>query len=367
MDPKARLAALDAYRGVTMLYMAAEMWRVPAFARRFEGSAFWQWVGFHWSHVPWEWGSAWDLIQPSFMFMVGVALPWSVARRKAEGAPFGRLWLHALWRSLILVALGIFLRSTSRPLTNFTFEDVLTQIGLGYPILFLAAWLRPRWQIVLVALLLIGYWGAFALYPAPGDGFAAHWTKQDNFAAAHDRWFLNLFPREKPFERNGGGYQTLNFIPSLGTMILGLLAGGLLRGERPDRDKLRLLLISGVALLAAGTLLGLTGICPVVKRIWTPSWTLFSGGWVFLILAAFYRFWPGYAPVEAVGKNPIAMYCMVHLWDGFLITSFQKHLKWNVFSFLSPENLAVVTSVMTWALLWWICVWMDRKRLYIRI
>jgi heparan-alpha-glucosaminide N-acetyltransferase len=367
MESKVRLAALDAYRGVTMLFMASEMWRIPAIVKRLDGGAFWQWISFHFSHVAWEWGSAWDMIQPSFMFMVGVALPWSVARRREEGAPLGRLWLHALWRSLMLIALGIFLRSTSRPLTNFTFEDVLTQIGLGYPILFLAAWMRPRWQIVLALVLLIGYWGAFALYPAQGDTFASHWYKSDNAAAANDRWFMNLWPREKPFERNGGGYQTLSFVPSLGTMLLGLLAGGLLRSDRTDRDKLRILLIAGAALLAAGTLLGLTGICPVVKRIWTPSWTLFSGGWVLWILAAFYRFWPGGTAVEAVGKNPIAMYVMVHLWDRFLAESFQKHFRWNVFAWMTPETLATVSWLLTWALLWWICVWMDRKRLYIRI
>jgi len=81
------------------------------------------------------------------------------------------LWLHALWRSFALVMLGVFLRSTSRPMTYFTFEDTLSQIGLGYLFLFLLAWQPKRIQIAAVVVILVGYWAAFALYPAPAPDF----------------------------------------------------------------------------------------------------------------------------------------------------------------------------------------------------
>ena len=149
--------------------------------------------------------------------------------------------------------------SIGKPQTYFTFEDTLTQIGLGYFFLFLLGLVRPRWLWwVAVAVLLVGYWAAFALYPLPGpefdyqavgvsadwaannfSGFAAHWNKNTNFAWAFDRWFLNLFPREKPFLFNGGGYATLSFIPTLATMILGLIAGGWLREERTHAGQAR--------------------------------------------------------------------------------------------------------------------------------
>ena len=130
---------------------------------------------------------------------------------------FGRLFGHSVYRALLLVALGIFLRSQARPQTYFTFEDVLTQIGLGYVFLFLLAWTRPAVQWAAAAVILVGYWAAFALYPLPPagfdttlvgvpanwphhlTGFAAHWDKNTNLANAFDQWFLNLFPRERPF------------------------------------------------------------------------------------------------------------------------------------------------------------------------
>ena len=127
--------------------------------------------------------------------------------------------------------------------TNFTFEDTLTQIGLGYPLLFALGFRPVRWQWYALGAILFGYWLAWALYPAAGpgfnyqavgvpadwqhhySGFMAHWNKNANLGVAFDQWFLNLLPRPQPFVANGGGYLTLSFIPTLGTMILGLAAG----------------------------------------------------------------------------------------------------------------------------------------------
>jgi predicted acyltransferase len=356
-----------------MLYMASEIFRLPAVAALYPGSEFWLAVHFHTTHVEWEWGSAWDLIQPSFMFMVGVALPWSVAGRRARGQGLRDLWAHAVFRALVLVLLGVFLRSVGRTMTNFTFVDVLTQIGLGYPILFWLAWRRPAVQAAAAGVILAGYWAAFALWPAAGPDWTSHWWKNANLAAWVDQWFLNLFPREKPFEFNPGGYATLNFVPSLATMIFGLLAGELLRGARSSREKLKWLVGAGLAGIAAGWLLGVTGVCPVVKRIWTPSWALFSGGWAALILAAFYwaadlRGKPGWGyALRAVGMNSIAMYCMSHLWSRFLADSVKTHLGWNVLKPAEGAWLAFAAYFAAWCFLWCVCVWMDRRKLYIRI
>src|SRR4029079_4075424 len=165
--------------------------------------------------------------------------------------------------------------------------------------------LRPRRdQWLALALNLLGYWAAFAWYPRPApdfdyaavgvpadwphhlSGFAAHWNKNSNLAWAFDVWFLNLFPRKSPFLFNGGGYATLSFIPTLGTMILGLIAGSLLRGDRSRCATVGWMTVAGLIGLLTGWGLGELGVCPVVKRIWTPSWVLFSGGWSFLLLVA---------------------------------------------------------------------------------
>lgn len=376
-----------------MLFMASEILNIPRVAHQFPNNPVWRFIEFHTSHVEWTGISAWDLIQPSFMFMVGVALPWSIASRQAKGQRFGQLWGHAFWRAFLLVALGIFLRSVGRTQTYFTFEDVLTQIGLGYPILFALGWTRWRTQAVAAALILTGYWAAFALYPAPTPatdfaavgvpaqwphhqtGFAAHWDKNTNLAHAADVWFLNRFPRSRPFAFNGGGYLTLNFIPSLATMIFGLLAGGLLRNASLDAQrKIRVLLIAGVAGIALGWLLGELGICPVVKRIWTPSWAIFAGGWTTLLLAAFYwaidvKGWKALIlPFVVVGMNSIAMYTMVHLMEGFLAESLRIHLGRNVFDApLGPAFRPILEGGSVLAILWWICYWMYRRGIFLRI
>jgi predicted acyltransferase len=244
-----RNVAVDAYRGFVMFLMMAEVLRLGRVARAFPDNGLLGILAFNQTHVEWAGCSLHDLIQPSFSFLVGVALPYSLARRLSTGADSSRLFVHALWRSLLLVALGIFLRSTGSTITNFTFEDTLTQIGLGYPFLFLLGLRSARVQWSALALLLVGYWLAWALYPLPAagfdfasvgvsadwlqqhgyTGFAAHWNKNANFGNGFDQWFLNLFPRVKPFLFNGGGYLTLSFIPTLGTMILGLIAGQWLR------------------------------------------------------------------------------------------------------------------------------------------
>ena len=265
-------------------------------------------------------------------------------------------FLHALWRSALLVALGVFLRSMRGPITYFTFEDTLSQIGLGYPILFMLGFRPPRWQWTALGVILFGYWLAWALYPVAGpgfnyqavnvppdwqhhySGFAAHWNKNSNFGNAFDQWFLNLFPRTSPYTGNNGGYLTLSFIPTLGTMILGLIAGRWLRASAPQVPMKRLL-ITGVSGIALGLALHFTGICPVVKRIWTPSWTLFSGGACFLMLAGFcwlievkgYRKWA--FPLVVIGMNSIAAYLIAHLFEKFIADSFRIHLGPHAFTF----------------------------------
>src|SRR4051812_4546730 len=291
----ARNIAIDAYRGLVMLLMMAEVLRLSEVSRAYPGNAFWAFLAYNQTHVEWAGCSLHDMIQPSFSFLVGVALPYSLASRMKKGAQPGTLFAHALWRSLLLVALGIFLRSMHSTQTYFTFEDTLTQIGLGYPFLFLLGFRSPRWQWGSFGVILFGYWLAWALYPAPGpnfdygavgvspdwhhnfSGFASHWNKNSNLGNAFDQWFLNLFPRSRPFVANSGGYLTLSFIPTLGTMILGLIAGRWIRAEKAPAV-LKRLALTGFATVAIALFLHLTGICPIVKRIWTPAWTLFSGG-----------------------------------------------------------------------------------------
>lgn len=388
--PSQRLASIDAYRGLVMFLMMAEVLAIGRVAQALPDSPFWKFLHTQQSHVEWVGCVLHDLIQPSFSFLVGVAVPFSIAGRVARGQSFGKMFGHTVWRSLLLIALGIFLRSIGRKQTNFTFEDTLTQIGLGYTFLFLLGFRPAKWQWSALGLILVGYWAAFALYPLPGpefdwaaagvkpdwphhlQGFAAHWNKNTNLAWAFDRWFLNLFPREKPFFYNGGGYATLSFIPTLGTMVLGLIAGGWLKSNLTDREKLLRFAIAGVGGLMLGIALHALGICPIVKRIWTPSWTLFSGGWCFLFLAGFYflvernKWGAAFFPLIVIGANSIAAYCMAHLFDGFIASALNTNLGPGFFGLFKPYD-PFVRGALVLLILWLMLFWMYRKKVFLKI
>ncbi len=327
------------------------------------------------------------------MFMVGVAMAYSYATRQARGQSYGRMLLHAIIRSIVLVLLGVFLRSDGRQQTNWTFMDVVSQIGLGYTFLFLLWGRRPWVQFSAAMLILVGYWCLFYFYPLPPadfdykavgvsenwphlEGTAAHWDKNTNVAAAFDRWFLNLFPRPKPFVYDRDGYPTLNFIPSLATMIFGLMAGGLLRSSRGGWAKFAILVVCGGAALAAGWALEAGGICPIVKVIWTPSWAVYSTGWTLLMLAGFYavidlvglRRWS--FPLIVVGMNSITMYVMAHLMQGWLRHTLETHFGANVltlFGHVDAVYQPIVFHALPLFVMWLICLWLYRQRIFIRI
>jgi len=401
-SPK-RLVSLDAFRGFTMLLMASEGFGLAIVAQQFPESSTWEHISYHFSHVEWRGGGLWDMIQPAFTFMVGVSMAFSYSKRKEKGDSYGVMARHAAYRAMILVLLGVLLR------TRWTFEDVLAQMGLGYFFLFLL-WGRSNKTIIgAIAGLLIGYWALFAFYPRPADdfdlasvsvsqdwheqydfeGFQSHWNKNTNPAHAFDVWLLNRLPQSKPFTSHHGGYQTLSFIPSLATMALGLLAGQLLRSDSSQRRKWWMLVAWGMVGVVVAMAIDAVGICPIVKRIWTPSWTLYSAGWSCLMLAALYglidilgyRAWAWVGVV--VGLNSIAIYAMsylIHDWIGRATTGLLGADIYRIFNQtamvagadgnLIEQTIDYAPLVhATWILLvlWFFCWKLYRQRIFFRI
>ena len=411
-----RLRSIDAYRGFVMFLLMAQALQLTHMAKMFPESKFWGFLGHHQDHVQWAGCILHDIIQPSFSFLVGVVLPFSIANRLTRQQSRRQLTVHAISRALILIFLGIFFRSLDSSQTYFTFEDTLTQIGLGYAFLYFLAW-RPVWtQWIALALILVGYWAAFALYPAPDanfnyaevkvpdkwpadktyaetqlwnqnvhvmPGFASHWNQNSNLAWKFDTWFLNIFPRagHRGFIAHAGGYATLSFIPTLGTMILGLLAGGLLLSSRGPWRKVLWLAAAATLCLAAGLAAHYYGVCPIVKRIWTPSWTLFSGGICLYLLAAFYavvdiwqlRRWA--FPWIVIGMNSIAAYGMAESSEGWIEKNLKTHFGHDTFKCLDRwfhlpagqtyEPVVAGTAIMlaTWLILYY----MYRNKIFVRI
>lgn len=395
--PATRLQSIDAYRGLVMFAIASYGLGIHAAAKNFPDCAVWRFLEHQTEHVPWVGCVPWDMIQPSFMFLVGVAMAFSCAKRHRRGDSYGSMFGHAVVRSIVLVALGVLLASNWSKQTVFEFPNVLAQIGLGYTFVFLL-WNRNAWVQFGVAMgVLVAYWGWFALYPlpAPGfdyasvgipddwlhlNGFAGHWGKNTNPAAAFDVWFLNLFPRAEPFVFNRGGYQTLNFVPSIATMTFGLMVGELLRSKRRGWVKVLVLASVGLLGLLVGWALDLYDICPVVKRIWTPSWAIYSTGWTCLLLATFYTamdLWSGSLlsraarwltfPLMVFGANSILVYMMGQLARGWTRSTLEIHLGPDYTEVFGTAYAPMVEASCVVLVFWLFCYWLYRQKIFLRI
>lgn len=357
-------------------------------------SPFWSAVHYQFEHVEWSGCGYWDMIQPSFMFMVGVSMAYSYVKREQQGHSYPRLFAHALIRAIVLVLLGVFLSSNGSPETNWSFMNVLSQIGLGYAFLFLL-WRRGLLvQIVAVIALLAATWWMYTSYPEAGidvktdnpgigltrqwaqenlTGIAPAWHKSANIGHAIDVRVLNWFPREKPFEFNSGGYQTINFIPSLATMILGLICGEWLRGPLTDKRKFWSILLLGCVCLLLGWGLFQFDVIPLVKRIWTPSWALFSSGLCCFILAALFgiidimqlRAWS--FPLVVVGTNSMAVYLMSQMMKPWVGRSLQTHFGSNLFLMLGELWEPMLKSCLIGLVFWFTCLWLYKQRVFLRI
>ena len=389
--PTQRIAGIDAYRGLVMLLMMAEVLHLARVADANPQSEVLAWLGHHQTHVAWTGCTIHDLIQPSFTFLVGVAIPFSIASRRRRKQSTARLTLHAVWRAVVLVLLGVFLRSIGRDQTYWTFEDTLSQIGLGYVPLFLLA-LLPRWMAWLsLAVILVGYWAAFVLHPLPADdvyhdpqtrelitvpnagGFEAHFHNPSNLAQSVDRWLLNQFPRAEAWTGHPGGYATLSFLPTLGTMILGLIAGRWLRLDAGTLAKLGRLLVFGAVCLGLGYAADVAGLCPIVKRNWTPAWTLYSGGWCLVALAAFYlvcdaigfKVWAW--PLRVIGANSIVAYVIAHLWERFFADAFATHFGDELFAVAGESYVPLVRGGFVLASYFLVLWWLYAKRIFVKV
>jgi predicted acyltransferase len=383
--------AVDTYRGLVMFLMAAEVLRLAQVAKAFPGNPIWQTLAFNQSHVPWVGMSLHDTIQPAFTLLVGIALPYSVLSRQRRGQSFRRMLAHTILRSFVLIALGITLNSLPGTTPNIAFTDTLSQIGLGYTFAFLLAFARPRTQWIALFSILFAYWLAWALYPAPGpgfdyaavgvppewhghllSGFAAHWNKNSNIGQAFDLWFMNLFPRPHRFLFNPGGYLTLSFIPTLGTQIIGLIAGRWLLNSAPAVP-IRRLSIAAALLIACGLALHFTGVCPIVKRIWTPSWTLFSGGvcLLFLVAISWLVDLRGHRriafPLIVLGTNSIAAYVLSWIMDLLDGAVYHFQLWPSAFNLFPPSLEPIYVGSLTLLVYWLILFTMYKNKLFLRI
>ena len=350
----ARLASLDAFRGLTMILLVSHGFGMH---EALSGNPSLAWLGDQFEHAAWVGCTLWDLIQPAFTFIVGVAMPFAFAARQARGATRGAIFGHVLWRAFALIALSNILSNwgSTAPL-KFQLINVLCQIALGYLLCF-GFWLLPgRAQIAAAAGLFALHHALFYLFPGPAGPF----DPTGNIGIRLDLTLLGY--------NYSGLYTTLNFLGNALTILAGMWTGLFLRREVTHGRRLRTLLVSAAFCCAAG--LALAPFIPMVKRLWLGSFTFFSLGWVLLGLAACYwmvevRGWRRWtAPALVAGANSIFIYSFSQVLRGWLSRGLAAFT--GNFAVLGPygaipHNLAVLGVMIG------LCYWLHQRKIYFKL
>jgi predicted acyltransferase len=353
--PAERLYSIDAFRGFTMICMIGEGFGLGYFLT----SPIIGPIAQQFRHTVWHGMTAWDLIQPFFMFIVGVVMPVSFARRWQNGETWEQSFRHVLTRCGLLIFWGLVARSiqANRPVIDVI--NVLAQLAFTYFVAFLV--LRKSWKIQgLVAMaFLVADWAIYQFSSAPG--VLGPWVKDANIG----EWLDKLV-----FNKNwSGSYATINFIPSTANTIFGVMAGELLVGALPLARKLKILAAAGVACIAVG--FALDPVIPIIKKIWTPSFAIFSTGFTLLALLLFYwvcdvrkrRAWATIFVI--VGSNSIFIYLFHEILHSWIEHTGLTFTGWAV-SLWGPGGKAL-NLLLAIAFQIYVCVWLYRRKIFFKL
>ena len=349
-----RYLALDAYRGFIMLMLVSEGFGITELAKRRPAFAG---IASQFDHMPWEWIAFWDLIQPAFMFMVGVAMPFALANRRAQGASEHQLFWHVVARSFRLILMSQILISIGEGRLSFQLINVLAQVGITYFLAYLIMQLRFRWQAIIAAAILVGYWALFVAFPGTEGPFLSITT---NVGAQIDKFVFG--------HANNDNWTTVNFLTSTVTTLFGVWTGQLLQSARSHAEKMRIIAIAAVTCLALGWIIHPWN--PIIKRICTTSFTIYSTGWVLLMLLVFY--WlvevKGYRkwtfPLVVIGANSIFIYS-IHMvlqrWMSRAVDVFTFKFAWL------GDFAPVAQSCAVLLVMWYLCYWLYQRKIFLKL
>lgn len=330
-------------------------------------------------HAEWHGWTHTDLVFPFFLLIVGVALPFSLASRRAREPR--KLRRHVFRRAAILILLGLFLNAFPFfRLETLRYPGVLQRIGLCYLVAsLLYIYTSRRAQIAVTVALLLGYWAAMMLTPVPGYG-AGRLDAEGNLAAYVDRIFFTGHMWKATWDPEG----LLSTLPALATTLLGVFAGDWLRASgRSPKQKAGGLFVAGVAGLAVGALWGVW--FPINKNLWTSSYVMFTAGYGLVALALCYwlidvRGWRRWStPFLVYGANAILLYVLSGLvsdvlqsWkfssgDGSSV-SVKAYIFERLFAPLASPTTASLLYGLAYVLLWLGIMWLFyRKRIFVKI
>jgi len=358
-----RVTSVDFFRGFTMFLLAGEATRLFGQLEKFD-SGIMQFLGTQLSHHEWHGLHFWDLIQPFFMFIVGVAIPFAVANRIKKGDSNKTITLHALKRSLLLLFLGWALYFTEAGKLVFRFQNVLAQLSVTYLVAFLIRNKSFRFQLIftLVILLLIDL--AYRFFPV--EGFNHPWVNYENLGA----WVNNKIEGVD----KASTWASLNCVSTTAHTVWGVLCGKLLMSDKSASKKIQILLIAGVSALIMGYSLDLLNITPIIKKIATSSFVFTSGGYAILALCFSYwiidvkkLFTRGSKFFIIVGMNSIFIYMFFEIGGASLISRFIAPFSRLLFSWCGELTVGIITSLAVWVALWYLCYWLYKNKLFIKI
>jgi predicted acyltransferase len=357
-----RLVSLDAYRGITMFLLIAE----SALLYRhligmFPEDSFGHSLMIQFTHHPWNGLRFWDLIQPFFMFIVGVAMPFSLNKRLSAGGDISQVTRHILKRCFLLFLFGTGLHCVYSQKLVFELWNVLTQ--LSFTILLTYFLLQKPWKVQLgvsVGLLILTE-VMYRLYN-PETPF----VKGENFGSYTDMLLMGKI--------NGGGWVAINCIPTAVHTLWGAMCGNFLLSQRDDNQKIKAFALAGLACLVLGYALDWTSLTPIIKRISTTSFVLASGGWALLALALFYwlvdmkkvQSWTrGFI---IVGMNPIFIYLFANVLGSWLF-GFVGIFNMGVLEAIGvPESFQkLINSLLTLGAMWYLCYFLYKKKIFFKI
>lgn len=358
-----RLLSLDFYRGLTMFLLVAEFSHLFHYLVSPALAGTWIYaLGQQFHHQPWRGLHFWDLIQPFFMFIVGVAMPLSFARRKVKGDSQAQITKHVIKRSMLMLLLGWALYCIDPGKIVWRFQNVLAQLGVTYILAYLVMNKKPWIQIAFSASLLLVnellyryFWIA---------GFDQPFVPGHNFGA----WLNILIAGQE----DGGHWAMFNAVPTAAHTIWGVLAGQLLvRKDKSPMKKVQILILAGIIGLILG--FGLSSVTPIIKRISTGTFVLASGGWALLALALCY--WlidikmlnGGVWFFAVVGMNPLFIYVFSHVGGADLVQKILRPFSNAIFGWTGELTAHIMLSISVLFFLWYLCYWMYKRKIFIRI
>ncbi len=357
-----RLFSLDFFRGFTMFVLIGEATGLfPILVSpELKGTIVYS-IGTQFHHHPWHGLRAWDLVEPFFMFIVGVALPFSVFHRMERGDSMKAITRHALRRSLTLFILGIVIYSVYAGKPVWELWNVLTQLAFTYLFAFLIMRKKLRTQLIISFGLLLLTDLLYRFWPVPG--FDQPFVPDHNFGSWMDLFLMGKLESDH--------WVAINVLPTTAFTVWGVIAGIVLRSNRSDMQKVKTLLIAGIIGVVAGY--SLDPVIPIIKKICTVSFMLVGGGWSLVALA--FSYWlvdiknvrkvPAFFAV--VGMNPLFIYLFTNFGGGNFLHHIIRPFAVGLFGWTGDKGLGVVSALIVWFLFWYLCYWLYEHKLFIKI